>query len=128
MCGWRPSDTGTISSMRRPTLILAIACAATLAGAPLDRKDVEYARPGGKPILLDLHVPDGAGPFPIAILVHGGGFDAGSRSTNVQPLFEPLANAGFAWFSIDYRLAPEAHFSHAIQDIFSHIPGGKGNA
>src|ERR1039457_2679887 len=128
MCGWRPSDTGTISSMRRPTLILAIACAATLAGAPLDRKDVEYARPGGKPILLDLHVPDGAGPFPIAILVHRGGVAAGSRSTNVQPLFEPLANAGFAWFSIDCRLAPEAHFPQAIEDLYSAIRWVKANA
>ena len=114
--------------MRRSTLILAIACAATLAAAPLDRKDVEYAHPGGKPILLDLHVPDGPGPFPAAILVHGGGFDGGSRSTNVRPLFEPLADAGFAWFSIDYRLAPEAHFPQAIEDLYSAIRWVKANA
>jgi alpha-L-fucosidase 2 len=66
------------------------------------------------------HLPC-AGPFPAAILIHGGGFDAGSRSTNVRPLFEPLANAGFAWFSIDYRLAPEAHFPEAIADVNSAI-------
>jgi hypothetical protein len=36
-------------------------------------------------------------------------FPEGSRSTNVRPVFEPLDNAEFAWFSIDYRLAPEAH-------------------
>ncbi len=81
--------------------ILFMICASSLGA--VDRKDVEYARPEGKPVLLDLHVPDGAGPFPAAILVHGGGFDEGSKSTNMRPLFEPLANAGFAWFSIDYR-------------------------
>ena len=84
-------------------------------------KRQEFARPGGKPLLLDLHIPDGSGPFPIAILIHGGGFDQGSRSTNVRPLFEPLANAGFAWFSIDYRLAPEAHFPDAMADVNSAI-------
>jgi acetyl esterase len=114
--------------MWKSPLILAIACTASLTGAPVDKKDVEYARPGGKPVLLDLHVPDGPGPFPAAILVHGGGFDEGSKSTNVRPLFEPLANAGFAWFSIDYRLAPEFRFPQANDDLNSAIRWVKANA
>src|SRR5437763_16800161 len=97
-------------SMRTPVLIPAIFSAAALHAAPVDQKDVEFGRPGGKALLLDLHVPDGPGPFPAAILVHGGGFDEGSRSTNVKPLFQPLADAGYAWFSIDYRMAPEYRF------------------
>ena len=105
--------------------LLAIA---TLAGASLDQKDIEYARAGGKAQLLDLYVPDGTGPFPAAILVHGGGFDQGSKSTNVRPLFDVLANAGFAWFSIDYRLAPEAHFPQAIEDTYNAIRWVKANA
>jgi acetyl esterase len=107
--------------MRRSVLILALGCAAIVAGAPVDKQGVEFARPGGKPLLLDLHVPNGPGPFPAAILVHGGGFDQGSRSTNVRPLFEPLANAGFAWFSIDYRLAPEAKLPQSSEDVYSAI-------
>ena len=115
--------------MRRSAFILAMAgAAATLSGAALDRKDVEYARPGGKPVLLDLHVPDGPGPFPAAILVHGGGFDEGSKSTNVRPLFDVLANSGFAWFSIDYRLAPEFRFPQASEDLNSAIRWVKANA
>jgi acetyl esterase len=106
--------------MRVSVLSLALACG-ILAAAPIDRKDVEFARPGGKPLLLDLHIPDGAGPFPAAILVHGGGFDEGSRSTNVRPLFDPLAEAGFAWFSIDYRLAPAAHAPDSISDVNTAI-------
>jgi len=108
------------------SVILALALAA--AGAPLDKKDVEYSRPGGKPVLLDLHIPDGPGPFPAAILVHGGGFDEGSKSTNVRPLFDVLANAGFAWFSIDYRLAPEFRFPQANDDLNSAIRWVKANA
>ncbi len=114
--------------MRRSIAVLALACAATLAGAPLDQKDVEYGRPDGKRLLLDLHIPDGPGPFPAAILVHGGGFDQGSKSTNVRPLFDVLANAGFAWFSIDYRLAPEFQFPQASADIATAIRWAKANA
>ena len=114
--------------MRRFVYILAMACAATLSGAPPDQKDVEYGRPGGKALLVDLHVPDGPGPFPAAILVHGGGFDEGSKSTNVRPLFDVLANAGFAWFSIDYRMAPEFRFPQASEDIASAIRWVKSRA
>lgn len=110
------------------SLLLPLILGANLAGGSLDQKDVEYGRPGGVPILLDLHVPDGAGPFPAAILVHGGGFDEGSKSTNVRPLFDLLANAGFAWFSIDYRLAPKFRFPQAIEDVNSAIRWVKANA
>lgn len=112
----------------RSSLLLTLLCAASLLGAPVDKQGVEFGHPGGKALLLDLHVPDGPGPFPAAILVHGGGFDEGSRSTNVKPLFEPLANAGFAWFSIDYRMAPEFHFQEANEDLESAIKWLKANA
>jgi alpha-L-fucosidase 2 len=108
--------------------LLIPAAAVLLLAAAVDRKGVEFAHPGANPLLLDMHIPDGAGPFPAAILVHGGGFDEGSRSTNVKPLFEPLTDAGFAWFSIDYRLAPEAHFPEAIADLNSAIRWVKAHA
>src|SRR5689334_20739952 len=118
-------------AIQSPTMtkyLLGIACAAVLAGAPLDQRDVAYGEAGGKKLLLDLHVPDGAGPFPAAILVHGGGFDEGSKSTNVRPLFQPLADAGFAWFSIDYRLAPAVHYQEAVEDVNTAIRWVKANA
>jgi acetyl esterase len=114
--------------MRNSIFILAFLQAAALVAAALDRKDVEYGHPAGKPLLLDLHIPDGPGPFPAAILVHGGGFDEGSKSTNVRPLFEPLADAGIAWFSIDYRLAPEFRFPQAIDDVNTATRWVKVNA
>ena len=59
-------------------MITILALTAATSTYALDLKDVEYSKPNGKPVLLDLHVPDGPGPFPAAILVHGGGFDEGS--------------------------------------------------
>lgn len=102
-------------------------CAPVWAAA-VEEKDVEFARPDGKPLLLDLHVPDGRGPFPAAILVHGGGFTSGSRIGNVRLLFEPLEQAGIAWFTIDYRLAPAATLREASADVDSAIRWVKANA
>jgi acetyl esterase len=114
--------------MRTVILVTTLIGAGTLWGAAVDQKDVEYARPGGRPVKLDLHVPDGAGPFPAAILIHGGGFDEGSKSTNVRPLFDLLTDAGIAWFSIDYRMAPEFRFPQANEDVESAIKWLKANA
>jgi alpha-L-fucosidase 2 len=66
---------------------------------------------------LDAYVPKGQGPFPAVIIAHGGGWEAGDKVTYVTPLFEPLAKAGFAWFSIDYRLTPQYRHQDQIQDL-----------
>jgi len=58
----------------------------------------------GNNLKMDAWLPSGKGPHPAVIIVHGGGWEAGDKVTYVTPLFEPLARAGFAWFSIDYRL------------------------
>lgn len=114
--------------MLKPLLLLSTVLLATLPAFPLDQTNVPYAARARKPRFLDLHIPDGSGPFPAAILIHGGGFDGGSKSTNVRLLFEPLANAGFAWFSLDYRLAPTVQFPEALRDIDDGITWVKANA
>ena len=68
-------------------------------------------------LLLDAWTPEGRGPFPAVILLHGGGWEAGDRVTYITPLFEPLARAGFAWFSIDYRLTPQVGHPAQLDDL-----------
>lgn len=75
------------------------------------QKDILYSTAAR--LKLDAFVPRADGPVPAVIVVHGGGWEAGDKVTYVTPMFEPLARAGFAWFSIDYRLTPE--FTHADQ-------------
>jgi alpha-L-fucosidase 2 len=43
-------------------------------------------------------------------------------------LFEPLTDAGFAWFSIDYRLAPAVHFVEEMEDVNSAMGWVKAHA
>lgn len=102
-----------------------------LAGAPAwseDLKDVPYDRTGGVALTFDAHIPDGAGPFQAAILVHGGGWIAGDKQQYITYLFKPLADAGFAWFSINYRLAPQHKFPAAAEDVEHAIEYLKTNA
>ena len=67
---------------------------------------------------LDLYLPTtGDGPFPVVIMVHGGGFMFGDKSdgaglTGVDQLLE----AGYAVASINYRLSGEATWPAQIQD------------
>jgi acetyl esterase len=68
-------------------------------------------------LLMDAWVPPGEGPFPAVVLAHGGGWEAGDKVTYLTPLFEPLARAGFAWFSIDYRLTPEHRHPEQLDDL-----------
>jgi acetyl esterase len=105
-----------------------LSCALLAQTQPLDQNDVPYASPGGKQLLLDLHVPAGKGPFPAVIIVHGGGFDMGNKRTFVTPLFDLLTRAGFAWFTIDYRLAPDYRFPAPVLDLDAAIRWVKANA
>jgi acetyl esterase len=69
------------------------------------REDIEYGQAGGTRLSLDARIPEGHGPFPAVIIVHGGAWVAGNRRGSVQPLFQPLEDAHIASFSISYRLA-----------------------
>jgi alpha-L-fucosidase 2 len=84
-------------------------------------RDVEFARPGGTPLLMDVSIPEGGGPHPAVILVHGGGWEAGDKSTYIKPWFPMLTDARFAWFSINYRLAPLHPHPAAVRDIEAAI-------
>src|SRR4029079_8529173 len=55
-------------------------------------------------------------------------WEAGDKVTYVTPLFEPLAKAGFGWFSIDYLLTPEFRNSDQLEDFRQAIKFIRANA
>ena len=85
------------------------------------KTDIEFAKAGEVSLTLDAFTPEGDGPFPTAILVHGGGFTKGDKTSFIKPLFEPLSKAGFTWFTINYRLAPQHQWPACIEDVESAI-------
>src|SRR5437588_3029304 len=85
-----------------------------LGGGARTLRDVEYARVGAKPLLLDLYLPPSpARPLPLIIWIHGSSWDDGDKSDS-PPLM--VTKQGFALASINYRLSHEAIFPAQIHD------------
>lgn len=77
--------------------------------------DVVYASFGHRKVLADLFVPQGDGPFPAVIVVHGGGWLNGDK-TRFRALAIELAKRGYVTAAIEYRLGDEAAFPAGIHD------------
>jgi acetyl esterase/lipase len=113
------------------SLSLALAFSLATAGFSVGaefKAGIEYRRAGGESLRLDASVPDGPGPFPMVIVVHGGGWSTGDKQRDITPLFEPLTKAGFTWFSINYRLAPTNRWPAGLEDVQTAIRWVKSHA
>ena len=110
--------------MSRPTsalltiLVALVAVAGRADDTPRVVADVEYARVGDLPLLLDVYLPragrGGAAGPPLVVWVHGGAWRSGSRKD--MPL-GGLVRQGYAVASVDYRLSPVARFPAQVHDI-----------
>jgi acetyl esterase/lipase len=112
-------------------LIMSTAFQARAAETPRAEliRDIQYATVNGQSLRMDASLPIARMNSAAAIIVHGGGWVAGERRTMVAPLFQPLSDAGFAWFSISYRLATNVtEFGVAIDDVQSAIRFIKSHA
>jgi len=92
-----------------------------------NRFDIEYGEAGGEKLRLDAHIPAGAGKFPVVLIVHGGGWMAGDKATDIVPVFAPVAT-NFTWFSINYRLAPTNRWPACFEDVQTAIRWVKAHA
>jgi acetyl esterase len=71
-------------------------------------------------VTADVFVPDRAGPHPVLVYLHGGGWTAGSAKTH-RKLAMRFAEAGYLVVNVDYRLAPEAPFPAAFDDCVAAV-------
>jgi acetyl esterase len=116
-----------------PAILITMVQAATALGSQTVQsrsiQNIEYAQVDGVSLRLDASLPQSSTKTPAVIIVHGGGWVRGDRRFDVQPLFEPLTQAGFAWFSIDYRLATDlTQFGVAVADVQAAIRYVKAHA
>lgn len=68
---------------------------------------------------LDLAVPQGDGPFPLIVWIHGGGWEGGNKD-GFGPLVGQLAR-GYAIATINYRYSRHARFPAQIIDCKAAI-------
>lgn len=78
--------------------------------------EFEYLIVKGRPRLARLYRPQGQGPWPGVLEVHGGAWTKGNRLNNA-PTVELLASRGIAVLSIDFRMPPEAPYPASLLDI-----------
>ena len=120
-----PTRKIRIKSIQAFVLVAALSGRVTFAE---DKTDIEYGKAGDQSLRLDAHVPDGPGPFPVVLIVHGGGWGAGDKRKDITIFFEPLAKTNFTWFSINYRLAPINHWPACFEDVQTAIRWVKAHA
>jgi acetyl esterase/lipase len=73
------------------------------------------------PLRYRLYQPPDAGPHPLLVYFHGGGWVLGGVDSD-EPLCRDLCvRAGVALLSVDYRHAPEARFPAAADDAYAAV-------
>jgi acetyl esterase/lipase len=90
-------------------------------------KKVVYGKGDDVDLELDLAMPEGKGPFPAVVCIHGGGWKAGSRQ-QLTPLTELLAKNNFVAVTVTYRFAPKYKFPAQIEDCKASVRWLRANA
>ncbi|MDR1893046.1 MAG: alpha/beta hydrolase fold domain-containing protein [Oscillospiraceae bacterium] len=126
-------------------LILSLLCGAAglispqsaLAAGPV-YTDVSYVTGSATTNqMLDIKLPEGEGPFPVVIYIHGGAWVFGNKSdasgSNPDGIKNPvtqqaLLGAGYAFVSIDYRFAQQAPWPAQIFDCKAAVRFLRANA
>ncbi|TMI81989.1 MAG: alpha/beta hydrolase [Bacillati bacterium ANGP1] len=114
------------------TLALAIALAAsgTVSAQPVGSPaillstqnynlwiyDVQYRRAGADSWLVRIYEPQGTGPFPLLLDVHGGVWGKLDRALN-EVIDQALAAGGIVVAAIDFRQAPRDPYPASVADI-----------
>lgn len=78
--------------------------------------EVEFRRTaGGRMLMARIYQPQGTGPFPTVLDLHGGAWNAKNRTAE-EPMDRAIAASGVLVVAIDMTLAPEAPYPACIQD------------
>jgi len=78
--------------------------------------DVPFRRTAaGRELMARVYQPEGAGPFPVLLDLHGGGWYRKDRFAN-EPMDRAIAAAGMLVVALDLRLSDEAPYPASVQD------------
>jgi acetyl esterase/lipase len=97
-------------------------------GADEVRRTVEQYGDGSgpDPDLTTLEVitpvlPDGCGPTPVMVWVHGGGWRTGDRRNGLDDKIDLFASMGWTLVSVNYRLTPQVRYPVHNDDVAAAI-------
>jgi len=125
---WDPASSGSVVAGAQEARPPAIDPTPPCTPPARFERNLEYARPDGESLRLDLCTPPGMGPFSAALLVHGGGWTSGDRTQAARSLIAPLTRAGIAWLALSYRLAPRHTYPAPVEDVLAAVRWTRTNA
>ena len=83
-------------------------------------RNVEFAKPDGVPLELDIYRPSRSGKFPVIVLIYGGSWQSGSPA-DYEWMTRYYASRGYLVAAIDYRHAPEWRWPEQLEDVRSAL-------
>ena len=87
--------------------LVLVTSTATMAQA-LQTRDVVYKTTDGLELRLDVRMPNGSGPYPAIMLIHGGKQVTGDKcQAAIVDTAKRFVSAGFVVYAPNYRLAPD---------------------
>jgi len=112
-----------------PLLAAMTAMPAEIAGAGgvIATYGEVYVERDSGPLKADIYTPEGDGPFPGVLVVHGGAWRMGTRG-QLAGVAQLLAKHGFTAVAISYRLAPQYKFPAQIDDCKAAVRWMRANA
>lgn len=128
-----PDASTTPTALPEQTSIMpargGVGGSSTFASVAPTYKDLAYATVSDAQ-KLDLYIPtSGSVPFPVVIMVHGGGFMMGDKADGAGLTgVDQLLAAGYAVASINYRLSSEATYPAQINDAKAAVRFLRANA
>jgi acetyl esterase/lipase len=94
----------------------------------IDVQDVGLRHNGaGRLLMARIYQPQGRGPFPAVLDLHGGAWNNKDRHAE-EPMHRALAASGLLVVAIDMTLAPEAPYPACVQDANYAVRWLKANA
>lgn len=124
--GEAQTDAELVGALRALS-VAGLRCRAQIPGLPnaVDARDVAL----GAALRGRLYTPSGAaGPRPVLVYFHGGGWVMGSVETH-DPFCRLFSEAaGCQLLSVDYRLAPEHRHPAAIEDALAAVAWAAAHA
>jgi acetyl esterase/lipase len=77
--------------------------------------DTEFRKAPKRTLMARVYQPQGSGPFPVLLDLHGGAWNNQDRGANAM-MDESLAHSGILVVAIDLTRAPEAPYPASVQD------------
>lgn len=74
----------------------------------------------GVTLTMDISAPEGKGPFPCVMIIHGGGWTL-HTNTVMEGMARYIANRGYVVFNINYRVLPDVKLEQIVDDAMGAL-------